>query len=69
MKTQTNQDKRRTYETSAIEWLGIANRCNGYKTGERELALALASAHMEAADACILEVKSWTPIVHNSCQS
>lgn len=53
-----NQDKRRNYETSAIEWLGIANRCDGSKIGSRELALALASAHMEAADACVLEVKS-----------
>jgi hypothetical protein len=39
-------------QTTALLWLEVAMRCDTSQTGARELALALASAHMDAADRC-----------------
>jgi len=47
------KNKQRDAENSALMWLNLATRCDERSpVGARELALALASAHMDAADSC-----------------
>lgn len=54
--TMKTKNKQRDFELTAIMWLNLAIRCDERSpVGQRELALALASAHMDAADRAYID--------------
>jgi len=48
-------DKKRDHENTALAWLAVWRTCDESTIGAKQLALALADLHMDAADECAID--------------